>query len=132
MVAESPRTLFVCTRGAGRSVIAAALWREDGREARSRGWRPTAAVHPETVQALAEIGLVPDPADPKEVAEEDVAWAEEVILIDCGPDVELPREIRSEEWSLPPPPGHGVEGMRFLRERLRERVAALCSAGTDR
>ena len=53
------RVLFVCLHNAGRSQMAEALFEraaEGSNEARSAGTQPAERVHPEVVEAMAELG----------------------------------------------------------------------------
>ena len=53
------RALFVCLHNAGRSQISEALFRRaagERHEARSAGTTPADRVHPEVVEAMAELG----------------------------------------------------------------------------
>ena len=52
-----PRAYFVCIGNAGRSQMAQALYERLGGEARSAGSRPERDLHPEVVEALAEVGI---------------------------------------------------------------------------
>ena len=52
--------LFVCVANAGRSVMAERLFREaagNRHAARSAGSLPETAVHPQVLEALAEVGI---------------------------------------------------------------------------
>ena len=121
--ADLPRALFVCVRGAGRSVMAATLWQAAGGAARARGSSPAGTVYPEAVEALAELGLTPGVSVPSKVSPEDLRWAELVIRIDCSSEVEIPPGFRTLDWLLPIPSGQGLEGMRGLRDAIRDRIA---------
>jgi hypothetical protein len=68
---DVPEVLFVCTRNAGRSQLAAALLERvaGGRLAvRSAGTIPSSAVQPAVVEALREIGINAREAYPKQCA----------------------------------------------------------------
>jgi arsenate reductase (thioredoxin) len=121
--ADLPRALFVCVKGAGRSVMAATLWQAAGGAARARGKSPADTVYPEAVEALAELGLTPRVSVPSKISPEDLRWAELVIRIDCSNEVEVPPGSRTLDWSLPVPSGQGLEGMRGLRDAIRDRIA---------
>jgi arsenate reductase (thioredoxin) len=119
-----PRVVFVCARGAARSQMAAAFWRDAGGEARSRGLRPAPAVYPEAAEAMAEVGMALGAEPPRGISGDDLAWTELVVRIDCGSDSGLrPGAVETVDWSLPGPAGEGLDAMRTLREAVRDRVA---------
>ena len=60
------RVLFVCLHNSARSQYAAALWKQrTGHPQLSAGTRPAATVHPQAVEAAAEVGVDLSQAKPK-------------------------------------------------------------------
>lgn len=120
--------LFVCLQNAGRSQMSAALFERaaGGRhQARSAGTTPAAHVHPEVVEAMAEIGLDLSDRAPHGLTEEDARWADVVVTMGCGDKCPYIPGRRYVDWDLPDPAGRPIEEVRATREQIGERVAAL-------
>ena len=121
-----PRAYFVCIGNAGRSQMAQALYERLGGEARSAGSRPERDLHPEVVEALAEVGLDVSTRRPKAIDAADVEWADVVVTMGCGEDAcpVLPGK-RYVDWNLPDPIGRPLPEVRALRDDIARRVAEL-------
>src|SRR5206468_1334370 len=79
--------LFVCVQNAGRSQIAEALLARaaSGRHsARSAGSAPAEHVHPEVIEALAEVGSDVARRVPRALERADAEWADVVVTMGCG------------------------------------------------
>jgi len=125
-VSGLPRAYFVCIGNAGRSQMAQALYERLGGEARSAGSRPERVLHPEVVEALAEVGLDVSTRQPKAIDTADVEWADVVVTMGCGEDAcpVLPGK-RYVDWNLPDPIGRPLPEVRALRDDIARRVAEL-------
>jgi len=125
-VSGLPRAYFVCIGNAGRSQMAQALYERLGGEARSAGSRPERDLHPEVVEALAEVGLDVSTRRPKAIDAADVEWADVVVTMGCGEDAcpVLPGK-RYVDWNLPDPIGRPLPEVRELRDDIARRVAEL-------
>ena len=121
-----PRAYFVCIGNAGRSQMAQALYERLGGEARSAGSRPERDLHPEVVEALAEVGIDVSTRRPKAIDAADVEWADVVVTMGCGEDAcpVLPGK-RYVDWNLPDPIGRPLPEVRALRDDIARRVAKL-------
>jgi arsenate reductase (thioredoxin) len=122
------RALFVCLHNAGRSQISEALFRRaaEGRhEARSAGTTPADRVHPEVIEAMAELGI--DLADrrPRGLDRADAEWADVVVTMGCGDECPYIAGKRYLDWDLPDPKGRPLEAVRETREEIGRRVRAL-------
>jgi protein-tyrosine-phosphatase len=120
-----PEVLFVCVHNAGRSQLAAALAEQAaaGRiHAWSAGSQPGAAVQPEVVEALAEIGVEVAAVAPKPWTTELVRAADVVVTMGCGDACPYVPGVRYMEWEIPDPAGRPLEEVRALRDRLRGRI----------
>lgn len=96
-----------------------------GWRAGSAGTEPAAAVRPEAVAVMREIGIDISDRHPKSLAE---------VL---GPDVALVVGLCAEEacpvvpgatmehWPLPNPAGHDIAFFREIRDELRTRIGEL-------
>jgi len=125
-VSGLPRAYFVCIGNAGRSQMAQALYERLGGEARSAGSRPERDLHPEVVEALAEVGIDVSTRRPKAIDAADVEWADVVVTMGCGEDAcpVLPGK-RYVDWNLPDPIGRPLPEVRALRDDIARRVAKL-------
>jgi arsenate reductase (thioredoxin) len=122
------RALFVCLHNAGRSQISEALFNRaaEGRhEGLSAGTTPADRVHPEVVEAMAEIGI--DVADrrPHKLTRADAEWADVVVTMGCGDECPYIPGKRYLDWDLPDPKGQPLDRVRATREEIERRVRAL-------
>ena len=118
---------FVCIGNAGRSQMAHAfLERLGGHEVRSAGSRAEAHLHPEVVEAMAELGYDLSGRTPRQLQPEaDAAWADVVVTMGCGDVCPVLPGKRYVDWGLDDPAGQPLERVRELRDEIRQRVAAL-------
>jgi arsenate reductase len=122
------RALFVCLHNAGRSQISEALFTRaaGGRhQARSAGTTPGERVHPEVVEAMAELGIDLADRTPRELTREDAEWADVVVTMGCGDECPYVPGVRYVDWDLPDPKGQAVEAVRATREEIERRVEEL-------
>jgi arsenate reductase len=122
------RALFVCLHNAGRSQMSAALFARAaaGRhEARSAGTTPSERVHPEVVEAMAELGIDLSDRVPRRLSEEDAEWADVVVTMGCGDACPYIPGKRYLDWDLPDPKGRPLEEVRRTRDEIARRVDAL-------
>jgi arsenate reductase len=122
------RVLFVCVRNAGRSQMAEALFAQaaDGRhETRSAGSRPAEQVHPEAVEAMAELGIDLSGRVPRGLRQADAEWADVVVTMGCGDECPFIPGKRYVDWDLVDPGGLPLEEVRRIRDEIGRRVDAL-------
>jgi protein-tyrosine-phosphatase len=105
--------------------MAQALYERLGGEARSAGSRPEGELHPEVVEALAEIGIDASERRPKPIDPADVEWAEVVVTMGCGDACPVFPGTRYVDWSLPDPAGRPLTEVRELRDDIARRVGEL-------
>lgn len=125
---DIPEVLFVCTHNAGRSQMAAALLdREAGGRVRvtSAGSQPADELNPAVVRAMAEIGIDISHEIPRRLSTSQVRDADIVITMGCGDACPVYPGKRYLDWELPDPAGLDLTGVRPIRDRIRELVAAL-------
>jgi arsenate reductase len=123
-----PRALFVCLHNAGRSQMSEALFTRlvDGRhEARSAGTEPADRVHPEVVEAMAELGMDIGERKPHKLTREDAEWADVVVTMGCGDKCPYIPGKRYLDWDLPDPKGQALEAVRATRDEIGRRVTEL-------
>lgn len=123
-----PRVLFVCVQNAGRSQMAQGLWEAHGGEGRSAGSLPAAAVHPEVVTVMQELGLDLQGRTPRGLTQEDAEWAEVVVTMGCGDACPYIPGRRYIDWELRDPAGLGLKAVRQVRDEIRRRVDDLARA----
>jgi protein-tyrosine-phosphatase len=119
--------LFVCVGNQGRSVMAERLFRaaeHGGHEARSAGSAPGRDVHPEAVEALAEVGIDASDHVPRKLDAELMDWADVVVAACDGVCPVVPGK-RNENWHLPDPMGLPVAEVRVIRDDIKRRVDTL-------
>jgi len=132
------RALFVCLHNAGRSQMSEALFARaaGGRhEARSAGTTPGDRVHPEVVEAMAELGIDLAGRRPHELTQADAEWADVVVTMGCGDECPYIPGRRYLDWDLPDPKGRPLNEVRATRDDIERRVQALIAeldaAGRD-
>jgi arsenate reductase len=124
------RALFVCLHNAGRSQMSEALFSRaaEGRhEARSAGTTPADRVHPEVVEAMAELGIDLSDRQPHKLTRADAEWADVVVTMGCGDECPYIPGKRYVDWDLPDPKGQPLETVRATREEIERRVQALAA-----
>jgi len=120
--------LFVCLHNAGRSQMSRALFERSaaGRhQARSAGTTPAEVVHPEVIEAMAELGLDLSANRPRKLDEADAEWADVVVTMGCGDECPYIPGRRYLDWDLPDPAGRPLEEVRTTRDRIERLVEQL-------
>ena len=120
--------LFVCLHNAGRSQMSQALFERaaDGRHAaESAGTTPGPHVHPEVVEAMAELGVDVSGRQPRGLTREMAEWADVVVTMGCGDECPYIPGRRYLDWDLPDPKGRPLDEVRATRDEIARRVDAL-------
>ena len=125
--------LFVCVHNAGRSQMAEAFFnhlaraRGVGLRGVSAGTAPRGEINPVAVEAMAELGISMEGQMPRLITAEQADGAERVITMGCGVEADMcpAGTYISEDWGLDDPMGKSIEGVRRVRDQIRERVSAL-------
>ena len=128
MVNHTPEVLFVCVHNAGRSQMAAALLdhHAQGRvKIRSAGSAPGERIHPNVVEAMAELGFDMAKESPKPLTDQAVQAADVVITMGCGDACPFYPGKRYLDWEVPDPAGRTLEETRPIRDDIERRVLAL-------
>jgi arsenate reductase (thioredoxin) len=120
--------LFVCLHNAGRSQMSQALFERtvgDQHRALSAGTTPADRVHPEVVEAMAELGI--DVADrvPQLLTHELAEQADVVVTMGCGDECPYIPGKRYIDWDLPDPKGLPVARVREIRDDIERRIRKL-------
>jgi arsenate reductase len=120
--------LFVCLHNAGRSQMSQALFNRaaGGRhEGRSAGTTPADRVHPQVVEAMAELGFDVGGATPKLLTRQTAQWADVVVTMGCGDACPYIPGRRYLDWDLPDPKAQPLEAVRVVRDEIGRRVSEL-------
>jgi arsenate reductase len=121
--------LFACVHNAGRSQMAAAFFDALADPATagaiSAGTEPADAVHPEVVDAMAEVGIDLRRARPRRLTPALAAEATVLVTMGCGEACPVVPGVERLDWSLPDPKGASRERVRAIRDDIRARVTAL-------
>ena len=121
--------LFVCDHNAGRSQIAQAFFERDAPvdlRAESAGTEPAAAIWPEVVEAMREVGLDLAGRKPKKLTLEMQLHADWAITMGCGDACPyVPAMV--EAWDIPDPAGRPIEDVRAIRDGIEAHVHELLS-----
>lgn len=121
--------LFVCTRNAARSQLAAALWRSrTGSPAGSAGTAPAGRIDPLAREVAAAHGIDLGDDRPRHYRELPDEPGLVVSVCDRAREGGLPWKVRNLHWSVPDPAG----GTRYHYERayveLERRIGHLATA----
>jgi len=122
--------LFVCVGNAGRSQMAEAIFNKLASNdflAISAGTKPASEVNPLVIQALSEIEIDASGSKPKAITQDMVAKAERIITMGCEASNFCPAKFlpKVEAWNIEDPKGKSLDGIRSIRDTIREHVEAL-------
>lgn len=123
------RVLFVCTRNAARSQLAAALWRQVTRqEAASAGSEPASGVDPLAVEVAAMHGL--DLGTPQPRGYQDVGSQFDLVVSVCDRAFEqgVPFDAHHLHWSVADPAGGDRTAYADAFDHIRRRIHRLAAA----
>ncbi|MEX0993607.1 MAG: arsenate reductase ArsC [Solirubrobacterales bacterium] len=122
------RVLFVCLHNAGRSQMSLALLEREANgkhEARSAGTTPGERVHPEVVEAMAELGIDLSTATPRPLTSDLAQWADVVVTMGCSDECPYIPGKRYLDWDLPDAKDRPLAEVRQIRDEIAQRVRAL-------
>ena len=124
----SAHVLFVCRQNAGRSQMSQALFERAGggrHTAASAGTRPAERVHPEVVEAMAELGIDLAERTPRALDRSLAERADVVVTMGCGDECPYIPGKRYVDWELQDPSGLPLEQVRAIRDEIAGRVDEL-------
>jgi len=96
-------------------------------EIKSAGTKPALSVSGKSTSVMAEEGIDISSYFPKEVRNEDLEWADKIILMGCGvecPNINLFKD-KMEDWGLDDPIGQPIETYREIRDDIKLKVKDL-------
>jgi arsenate reductase (thioredoxin) len=119
--------LFLCVGNQGRSQMAHAfLERIGGHQVRSAGSRAGRELHPEVVEAMAELDYDLSGRTPRQLEPDaDAAWADVVVTMGCGDVCPVLPGKSYVDWGLDDPIGGPIERVREIRDEIERRVSEL-------
>ena len=127
-MANKPSVLFVCVHNAGRSQMAAGYLSHlagDTIEVRSAGSAPVDSINPVVVEAMLEEGIDISDQKPKILTTNAIQASDVVITMGCGDACPFFPGKRYLDWKLDDPAGEGLDGVRAIRQEIRQRIEGL-------
>lgn len=123
---------FVCVQNAGRSQMATVFAEqeraqrglEDSVDILTGGTDPAEEVHPEVVEAMAEVGIDISDRTPQSVSMDALSSATVVATMGCS-TLQLDGDVTVRDWALADPHGQPFEEVRRIRDEIQTRVSAL-------
>jgi arsenate reductase len=123
---------FVCVQNAGRSQMATAFAErersrrglEDTVHILTGGTQPAEEVHPEVVEAMAEVDIDLSDRVPQKVSTTDLNNATIVATMGCS-TLKLDADVEVRDWALDDPHGQSLEEVRRIRDEIQQRVSTL-------
>jgi arsenate reductase (thioredoxin) len=94
-------------------------------QAISAGTAPGQVVHPEVVQAMAELGVDVAHAKPQKLTDELAEGATLLITMGCGEACPYVPGLIRDDWPLEDPKGKPMERVREIRDEVAGRVRDL-------
>jgi arsenate reductase len=93
----------------------------------SAGTEPREDLNPVVKEAMAEIGISMQGQRPKPLTQKLADQADRIITmgrgVDVAPCLERPEDV--EDWGLNDPMGKTIEGVRQVRDQVKQRVETL-------
>jgi protein-tyrosine-phosphatase len=91
-------------------------------QALSAGTTPATSVHPEVIDAMAELGVDLRSRAPQRLTRELAEQADLVVTMGCGDECPVIPGKAYLDWDLPDPRGLPVEQIRQIRDEIGRRV----------
>jgi len=123
--------LFICSRNAGKSQMAAALmdYVSGGKiTSYSAGTNPGSGINHESVASLAQTGADMSQGTPKGIDPKVVEKVDRVIILGTDAHPQLDPSVPTERWVTYEPSEDGIAGaerMNLIRDEIAERVRGL-------
>jgi protein-tyrosine-phosphatase len=130
-MSNSKKILFVCVENAGRSQMAEGFFRKYapvGFEPESAGTKPTGAINPVAIQAMAELGIDITTQTPKTITNSMINNAAQVINMGCMDQESCPALFVNDvvDWAIDDPKGKSLDDVRKIRDAIQKKVLELC------
>ena len=98
---------------------------------RSAGSEPAAAIHPNVMRVMDEIGIDLSREVPKALTDDALRAADVVVTMGCGDSCPVYPGKRYLDWELPDPAGKSVAEVREIRDSIDDRVRQLIGELSD-
>ena len=107
--------------------MAEAFCRELGKdvECASAGSKPAAAVQPDTIAVMREVGIDISGARPKGFKDLPDLKYDYLVTMGCEVDCPFLPGAKVVQWNIPDPSGKGIEEFRRTRDLVRQEIIAL-------
>jgi len=130
---------FVCVQNAGRSQMSTAFARrerserglEDEVDILTGGTNPADEVHPEVVEAMAELDIDLSDRTPQSVTDDELEACTVVVTMGCS-TLDLDGDVTVRDWALDDPHGRAIEEVREIRDEIERRVSELFDEVADK
>jgi arsenate reductase len=126
------KVVFACVHNAGRSQIARAFFERLADPAKaiavSAGTHPAERVHPEVVDAMAEVGIDLCDARPQVLTPELAKGASLLVTMGCGDECPFIPGAVVDDWPLDDPRAKDAAVVRAIRDEIRGRVELLVAS----
>ena len=123
-----PEVLFLCTRNAGRSQMAAALLAHHANgqvHVRSAGSEPDGDIEELVLDALRELGIESSEGYPKPITDEVLQAADVIVTMGCQDACPVLSGKRYLDWDIHDPEGQPLHVVRAIHDDINYRVQAL-------
>jgi arsenate reductase len=119
--------LFACVGNSCRSQMAEASCREFGKdiECASAGSKPAAAVQPDAIAVMREVGIDVSQARPKGFKDLPDLRYDYLVTMGCEVDCPFLPGVKVVQWEIPDPSGKGIEDFRRVRDIIKAEVTKL-------
>jgi protein-tyrosine-phosphatase len=96
-------------------------------EVKSAGTKPALQVSGKGTRVMAEEGIDISDQFPKGFTDDDLKWADKVILMGCGVECPNVGEIseKVEDWGIDDPIDQPIEFYREIRDKIRVKIRDL-------
>jgi protein-tyrosine-phosphatase len=97
---------------------------EDQVEILTGGTHPADEVHPEVIEAMAELDIDLSDRQPQSVSSAELNECDVVATMGCS-TLELNADVEVRDWALEDPYGKDMETVREIRDEIEHRVSTL-------
>lgn len=126
-IIEQKTVLFICKGNAFRSIMAEAFYNHYANAIHSRavsaGVAPAKAINPNTVAIMGEIGIKVKKKKPTKLMPAALKKSDRIVIL-CEPKICRLKEEHATYWHILDTKPGDIEGMRKIRDFLKERVKA--------
>ena len=122
---EQKTVLFICKGNAFRSIMAEALYNHYATHSKaiSAGAEPKDKINPNTIKILEEIGIKVIKKKPSKLMPK-MLQSDKIIIL-CEPSVCKVIQPNAVYWEVVDTTPNDIEGMKKIRDFLKERIKAL-------